>query len=139
MAMFRLEPDAAEMRASGERILDIIIRTFEQLAEREMLQTPGDDMFDRVEYLVPERAKGLSRFFRGKATSLAGQEKHVGFGEGAFAVAPGNFFVDDGGAAVAIDAPHCVQKENENSPQGDKLKAPLGELVVAGGGAGSGI
>jgi hypothetical protein len=29
--MFRLEPDAAEMRASGERILDIIIRTFEQL------------------------------------------------------------------------------------------------------------
>ena len=31
MAMFRLEPDAAEMRASGERILDIIIRTFEQL------------------------------------------------------------------------------------------------------------
>ena len=31
MGMFRLEPDAAEMRASGERILDIIIRTFEQL------------------------------------------------------------------------------------------------------------
>ena len=88
-------------------------------------------MFDRVEYLVPGRAKGLSRFFPRKAASPAGQEKHVGFGQGAFPVAPGNFFDNDGGAAVAIDTPHGVQEKDEESPQGDELKAPLGELVVA--------
>jgi len=33
------------------------------LAERPVFQTPGDDMFDRVENLVPGCAKGLRRLF----------------------------------------------------------------------------
>jgi len=33
------------------------------LAERSVFQTPGDDMFDRVEDLVPGGAKGLHRLF----------------------------------------------------------------------------
>ena len=33
------------------------------LAERPVLQTPGDNMFDRVENLVPGGTKGLRRLF----------------------------------------------------------------------------
>jgi hypothetical protein len=33
----------------------------------------------------------------------------------------------------AIDAPRGVQQENEESPQGNELKAPFGEFIVAGG------
>jgi hypothetical protein len=33
---------------------------------------------------------------------------------------------------MTVDAPHNVQKENEKPPEGNKLKAPFGELVVTG-------
>ncbi len=33
------------------------------LAERAVLQSPGDDMFDRIEYPVPGSAKALCGFF----------------------------------------------------------------------------
>ncbi len=56
----------------------------------------------------------------------------VGFGQCAFAVAPGNFFDRHNAAAATVDAPHGVQKEDEEPPQGNELKAPFGELVVAG-------
>ena len=45
---------------------------------------------------------------------------------------PGNFFDSHNAAAATVDPPHGVQKEDEKPPQGDKLKAPLGELVVTG-------
>jgi len=45
---------------------------------------------------------------------------------------PWNFFDGHNAAAATVDAPHGVQKEDEKSPQGYELKAPLGELVVAG-------
>jgi hypothetical protein len=48
------------------------------------------------------------------------------------AVTPGNFFDGRLATAAAIDAPHRVQQENEESPQRDELEAPLGELVVSG-------
>ncbi len=35
-------------------------------------------------------------------------------------------------AAAAIDPPHGVQQEDEESPQRNELEAPLGELIVAG-------
>jgi hypothetical protein len=44
-------------------VLDFIDADGVDLAERPVLQTPGDDMFDRVENLVPGRAKGLRRLF----------------------------------------------------------------------------
>jgi len=47
-------------------------------------------------------------------------------------VTPGNFFDNDGAAAVAVDTPHGVRQEDEESPQGDELKAAFGELIVAG-------
>ena len=61
-----------------------------------------------------------------------GLEEYVGFGQCAFAVAPGNFFDSHNAAAATVDAPHGVQKEDEKPLQGNELKAPFGELVVTG-------
>ena len=44
-------------------ILNFIDADSVDLAERSVFQTPGDDMFDRVEDLVPGGAKGLRRLF----------------------------------------------------------------------------
>src|SRR6266852_6333700 len=54
------------------------------------------------------------------------------FGHCAFAVAPGNFFDSHNAATATVDAPHGVPKVDEKPPQGNELKAPFGELVVAG-------
>jgi hypothetical protein len=58
--------------------------------------------------------------------------KSIGFGQCAFAVAPGNFFDSHNATAATVDAPHGVQKEDEKPPQGNELKAPFRELVVTG-------
>jgi hypothetical protein len=44
-------------------ILNFIDADSVDLAGRSVFQTPGDDMFDRVEDLVPGSAKGLRRLF----------------------------------------------------------------------------
>ena len=44
-------------------ILNFIDADSVDLAERSVFQTLGDDMFDRVEDLVPGSAKGLRRVF----------------------------------------------------------------------------
>src|SRR5437868_12459938 len=62
----------------------------------------------------------------------SGPETACNFGQCAFAVAPGNFFDSHNAAAATVDAPHGVQKEDEKPPQGNELKAPLGELIVTG-------
>jgi hypothetical protein len=103
-------------------------------AERAVLQSPSDDMLDRVADLFPRGTKGLGSFFPRKAAGPAGQEEHVGSGQGAFAVAPRNFFNHDGPAAAAIHSPHGVQEEDEKAPQRDELKTAFGELVVPGRG-----
>ena len=51
-----------------------------------------------------------------------GQEEHVGFGQCAFAVAPWNFFDSHNAAAATVDAPHGIEKEDENPPQGNNSK-----------------
>src|SRR5437764_1229116 len=56
--------------------------------------------------------------------------EHVGFGQCAFAVAPGNFFDSHNATAATVDPPHRVKQEDQESPQGNELKAPLTELVV---------
>lgn len=43
-------------------VLDFIDADSVDLAGRPMFQAPGDDMFDRVENLVPRCTKGLRRF-----------------------------------------------------------------------------
>jgi len=89
-------------------------------------------VLDGIKNLFPGSAKGLSGFFPRKSARPAGQEQHVDLGQGAFAVAPGNFLDDHCAAAAAVHSPHGVQEEDEKSPRRDELKAPLAELVVAG-------
>ena len=91
-------------------------------------------MFDGVENLFPGSAERLGCFLPGKPARPAGQKQHVGFGQGALAVAPRNFLDDDRLAAAAIDAPHRVQQKNQKSPERNELETPLGELIVSGGG-----
>jgi hypothetical protein len=112
--------------------LDLIDADGIDLAKGAVFQAPGDDMLDRVENLFPGSAECLCSFFPREAASPAGQEEHVHVGQGVFAVAPGNFFDDDGVAAAAIDASHGVQQEDEVSPERDELEAALVELVVTG-------
>ena len=56
----------------------------------------------------------------------------MGFGQCAFAVAPGHFFDSHNAAAATVDTPHGVQKEDEKTPQGNELKASFRKLVVTG-------
>src|SRR5262249_34096623 len=51
-------------------------------------------------------------------------------GQSTLAVAPGNFFHNHSGAAPAVHAPHGIYKEDQESPQRNELKAPLGQLIV---------
>src|SRR5947209_2314927 len=97
-----------------------------------MLQTPGNDVFNRIEDLVPGSAKRHGCLLPRKPPCPACQEQHVGFGQSAFAVTPGNFFDDHGATAGAVDAPHRVQQENKKSPERNEFKAPLAELIVTG-------
>ena len=48
-------------------VLDLIDADGVDLAERAVFQSPGDDMFDRVENLFPGSAKGLRGLFPRKA------------------------------------------------------------------------
>ena len=50
-----------------------------------------------------------------------------------FAMAPGDFFDDDGLTVAASDAPHGVQEEDQEAPERDEFETPLGELIVTGG------
>ncbi len=49
-----------------------------------------------------------------------------------FAIAPGNLLDYYYAAVAAVDAPHGVQEEGEESPERDEIKTPFGELVVTG-------
>ena len=91
-----------------------------------------DDMLDSVKNLPPGSAKCFSRLFPGKTARPTGEEEHVSLGQRAFALTPRNFFDHNGTAAAAVDTPHGVKQEDEESPQGDELKAAFGELIVAG-------
>jgi hypothetical protein len=84
-----------------------------------------------TEHLFPGSAQALGGFFSGKTALSTGEEEHIGFGQGTLAVAPRNFFDGHAAAAPAIDAPHSVEQEDEESPQRNELKAPFGKLVVA--------
>ena len=48
-----------------------------------------------------------------------------------FAVAPRNFFNDDGFAAAAIDASHGIHQKHQKAPERNELEAALGELIVS--------
>lgn len=111
-------------------VLDLIDADGIDLAEGAVLQAPGDNMLDRVEDLFPGSAKCLRGFLPRQAASPAGQKEHVDGSQSVLAVAPGDLFDDDGVAAAAIDAPHGVQQEDEESPKRNELKAVLVDSAV---------
>src|SRR5260370_20421049 len=76
--------------------------------------------------------KGVGGLFPGKFARPAGQKQHVGFGQLVLAITPRNFFHHHA-AASAVHAPHAVQKENQNAPERNELKASLRKMVVTGG------
>src|SRR3954462_12002934 len=115
-------------------VLDFVDPDSVNLAQHPVLQTPGDHVLHCVEDLVPGSAKRFGRFLPGQPARPAGQKQHVGFGKSAFAVTPRNFFNDDSLAAAAIDAPHGVQQEDQESPQGNELKTPFAQLIITGRG-----
>jgi hypothetical protein len=53
-------------------VLDFIDADGVDLTERAVLHSPSDDMFDRVEHLVPGSAKALCGFFPRKAARPTG-------------------------------------------------------------------
>jgi hypothetical protein len=73
-----------------------------------------------------ERLRGL---LPGELARPPGEEEHVGFGGLVFAIAPRNL-LDHYATIAALDAPHAVQKENQDSPERDKLKTSLGNVIV---------
>src|ERR1700687_2321517 len=113
-------------------VLDFIDTAGVDLPQRPMLQSPRDDMLDRIKNLFPGSAKRLSRFFPGQPARPAGQKEHVGFGQLTFAVTPWNFLDHHRLAAAAIDAAHGVQQEDEKSPERDELETPLGQSIISG-------
>ena len=54
----------------------------------------------------------------------------MGCGGLVFAIAPGDLF-DHHTAARAMDAPHPVEEENQESPEGNEFEASLGEMIIA--------
>ena len=53
-------------------VLDFVNADAIDLAERPMLQAPGDDVLDRIEHLVPGSAKAVCGFLRRKAPRPTG-------------------------------------------------------------------
>jgi hypothetical protein len=53
-------------------VLDFIDADGVDLAERAVLQSPSDDMFNRIEHLVPGSAKAVVGFFPRKAARPTG-------------------------------------------------------------------
>jgi hypothetical protein len=53
-------------------VLDFIDASGVDLTERAVLQSPGDNMFDRVKHLVPGSARALRGFFPRKAARPMG-------------------------------------------------------------------
>src|SRR5450631_1878750 len=96
-----------------------------------MFQTPGDHILDGTANPIPGSVKRLGGFLPGEFACPAGEEEHVGFGGLMLAIAPRNLF-DHLAAIAAVDPSHAVQKENQNSPEGNELKTPLGEMIVTG-------
>lgn len=90
-----------------------------------MLQAPGGNITD----LFPGGAKGLGGFLPGELACPVGQKEHIGLGQLVLAIGPRHLF-NHRAAGAAVDAPHAVEEENQEAPERDELKAPLGKVIV---------
>jgi hypothetical protein len=44
---------------------------------------------------------------------------------------PGHFF-NTNSATPTVHPPHAIEEENQKAPDGDELKSPLFEMIIAG-------
>jgi len=72
----------------------------------------------------------LGGFFPGELPRPGSQKQHIGFGQLVFAMASRNL-LDHHATNTALDTPHAIQQENRKAPERNKLKAPLGKMIVA--------
>jgi hypothetical protein len=114
-------------------VLDFIHANGPDRSQRAMLQTPADHILDGEAHLIPGSVERLGGFLPGELARPARQKQHVGLGQLVLAIAPRNFLDHHRATVAALDAPHTVQEENQSSPEGDELEAPLGKLIVARG------
>ena len=86
-------------------------------------------MLNCIENFIPGCAEGLRGLLQeSRAPNGLGKAYRLW---SALAVGPGDLFDHNGAAVAAVDAPHSIQHKDEESPEGNKLKTPFGELVVA--------
>jgi hypothetical protein len=74
--------------------------------------------------------EGLGGFLPGELARPARQKQHIGSGQLVLAITPGNL-LDHHATIPTVYAAHAVQQENQKTPQGNELKAPLGKMIVA--------
>jgi len=111
-------------------VLNFIETDGVDLTKCAVLQAENDNVFDGIADMVPQCPERFSRFLPRKSTRPTGQKQHVDFGQLMPAVAPRNFFQEDGLALAASYAAHRVQQKNLEPLRRDKFFAPLGELIV---------
>jgi hypothetical protein len=72
-------------------------------------------------------------FLPRKAARPAGQEQHIGIGQGTLAIAPGHLLDDDCLTTAAIDATHGIKQKDQKAPKRNELETALGELIISDG------
>jgi len=73
-------------------------------------------VLDSIEDLSQEVRNAAAVSFQDRRRAQRARKQHVGSGQSVFAIAPRNFFHDDGVAAAAIDASHGIQQKDEEAP-----------------------
>jgi len=111
-------------------VLDFIHTDGADRRQRAMRQAPADHIFDGVAHLFPGGVERLGGLLPGELARPAGQKQHVGSGQLVLAIAPRNLPDRHHATTAALDAPHAVQEENQDPPEGDELEAPLGKMIV---------
>ena len=102
-------------------VLDFIDADGVDLAERPVLETLGDNMFDRVENLV-RRCERPPPSLSMTVAAPNGLRRAWRLCQCALAVAPGNFLDSHNATAATVDAPHGVQKEEKKPHKGMNSK-----------------
>ena len=95
-----------------------------------VLESKGDGRFHRSSHRIPGDMEDLPNLLPGQPPSPPGQPHLEGQGVGMFAAGPGQIFGEDPVFGTVHPASRVVE-ENLQTPQGNELKGPPGQLIVA--------
>jgi hypothetical protein len=116
---------------AAARPVDLVDADRANPGEIHVIPAPGDGHGDRAEDLIPTGAEDPRDFGPAEALGPPREEPHVRRGQLVLAIGPGDPFEGDT-TARALDAPHHVEEEDAQAPQGDELEPPRREPVVGG-------